>query len=142
MDISINYSTVIARCKDFSAFEGREYFSQDGESLYSSVLITDQDDDLVNGYIVTSMQLIEEVIAKKAACSFTTSGCTFALEVDESRFVKQGSLGKNIEEASVAYAMSQWLKERKPERFEAYDTIFKEMCSVIRTNVYTKKRPS
>lgn len=136
------YSDIMEQCVMLSQFEGRDYRSEDGESLYSVVKITEQDKPLVLGYIQEGAHRLEELIDRMvSATSYTDDGFEWNLRTEETRFNPSKDFGKNAEDAMKCYAMSLWLDGRKNGRKDWYMDMYTELSVLCRNAVMRKMPP-
>jgi len=136
------YSDIMEQCVMLSQFEGRDYYSEDGESLYHVVKITEQDRPLVLGYIQEGAHRLEDMLERMiSGSSYTEDGFEWELRTEETRWNADKHLAENMTDALKCYAMSCWLDGRKSNRTEWYTNMYAEMSSLCQKSVMRKLPP-
>lgn len=136
MDIAINSQSINDKCVLLSSYEGRDY-TVDGENQYLKVKLTSQEKDLINQWTTEA--------ANKITSAFSSLGAKFdhgkiTIPIDNNR-VEGTNLTTYAEEAIVAYIMANWLKERKPTRYEHYTTLYADMIHIFTKTILQKTEP-
>lgn len=146
--IDYKYSEAFDKCVMMSAFEGRNAVDANGDSVYQTVKIVDQDADLLNAYFAEAARLLEETFAPvvtesayvdKEFTDETTKvtsypGFKMVLDRDEDRWAGgKRDFKRYLTEALSSYAMWQWLTDKLPERANVYGELWQQM-SLATTN--------
>ena len=146
--IDYKYSEAFDKCVMMSAFEGRNAVDANGDSVYQTVKIVDQDADLLNAYFAEAARLLEETFAPvvtessyvdKESTDETTKvtsypGFKMVLDRDEDRWAGgKRDFKRYLTEALSSYAMWQWLTDKLPERANVYGELWQQM-SLATTN--------
>lgn len=125
-----------------SQFEGRDYYSENGDSLYSLVKITEQDRPLLLSYIEEGAHRLEESMERMVSAStYTDDGFEWDLRTEETRWNADKDFGRNMTDALKSYAMSLWLDGRKSDRKEWYMSLFSDMTDLCRKSIMRKSAP-
>ena len=146
----IEYSSIISECKRFSAFDGRHGAGADGNPMYKTVALTDDEDDLMKSYIREGWKLVESRIATSlnVESSFNASGITVNINSDAERAaggtlsVANSSLKKSMEETLQSFLMYRWLEDKIPTRSQNYYNIFNLMLASAVKIALTKAKPT
>lgn len=145
----IEYSSIISECKRFSAFDGRHGAGADGNPMYKTVALTDDEDDLMKSFIREGWKLVESRIATSLSVesSFNASGITVNINPDAERAaggssaVVNSSLKKAMEETLQVFSMYRWLEDKLPTRSQNYYNMFNLMLASCVKIALTKKKP-
>lgn len=141
MFVSVNYDDVITNCEMLSQYEGRDYYGEDGGSLYLQVKITGQDHDLMRTYISDGAMKVADMISRLITYSeYKSNGFQWTLRTEETRF-KYFKMGDKLINILSSYAMGKWLDGRKSDRKEAYEAMFAEECECLRKTLLYKSPP-
>lgn len=125
-----------------SEYEGRDYYGENGDSLYLSVKIAEQDYDLLATYLHEGARKMESALERMiTAVEYTDDGLKWTLRTDETRWNGNISFSKLAVEALTSYVMGQWLDGRRTDRKAAYDAIYEDMMGALIQNVMRKSTP-
>ncbi len=158
--IDYKYSEAFEKCAMMSAFESRNAVDANGESVYQTVKIVDQDTDLLYTYFAEAARLLEEafapvvtasVYADKESTDATTNVTTYpgfklTLDRDENRWVGgKRDFNRYLTEALTSYALWRWLADKLPDRAGVYGELWQQMSAAAvnalhRLNAPRKKK--
>ena len=142
MTYQFQYATALERCSMLSSFEGRDYVGGDGESLFLTVKITEQDKPLILTYMEQAARDMETRLDNMVTSTeYDTDGFTWELRTEETRWNPDKRMDNSVREALVGYAMARWLEDRKPARKAAYDEIWNGSATMAVANLYRKRAP-
>lgn len=142
MDYELKYKDVRDRCVMLSEYEGRDYYDDNGESLYLTVKITEQDYDLLATFLHDGARKMEGGLNRMiTAAEYTDEGLKWTLRTDETRWNEKVEFGTLAVEALASYVMGQWLDGRRTDRKAAYDAIFNDMMGALMQNLTRKSVP-
>lgn len=142
MEYEFLYDKVIERCKMLSSFEGREYVSQSGESMYLTVKITEQDVPLLLGYAARAAKSLQERMSRMiVSATYSEEGFKWNIRSRETRWNINTALDRNIEEAIVAYSMASWMEGRKDDKVPMYRQMWEDISLQCVQNVFRKMPP-
>lgn len=142
MELKFKYSDVMDRCRMLSSFEGREYVSKSGESLYLEIKITEQDEPLILSYMEQAARSLQEMMARMVTgAEYAKEGFTWEIRGEETRWNAGNLFDRSVHEAIVSYVMMNWLSEKKSARAEMYKTFWEDMGTMCVRNVMRKMPP-
>lgn len=146
LTIQIDYDDIMERCKMLSSYEGRDRHDANGQSLYEKVVITEQDEQLINGYISQSLLAAREQLADMiATVDDETDGEETWTINPQRRYNSKGSknLTKHLTEALAASVMTAWLTYNSvDDRSGFYQTVYENEIRLISDNLHTKAAPT
>ena len=136
------YADIVSRCVMLSQFEGRDYYADNGESLYPLVKITEQDKPLIITYIEEGAHRLEEQIERiVSSSSYTEDGFEWVLRTEETRWNADKDFEANATDALKSYAMSLWLDGRKSDRKDWYMNQYTELSALCQRSIMRKSAP-
>lgn len=127
-----------------SAFEGGEDYADGGQSRFRDVLITKQEEPLIQLYINQAIQVTFEKIGKLVAAVTVNDSKTVWTMRDDTLWpaAKNGSiLDKHIEETVVSWTMKCWLEYKHNDRAKFYEDMFQNYISLAERNINTSEAP-
>ena len=140
--MGITFEDIFSQSQDLSSYEGRTIVNGDGESMYESVHLTEQDMPIVNvsishalSQIAAALRLVINDVARTA-----DGGVVITLVKDRTLNVG-GCTDKAMKELLASYVMYEWLQDKSETRSEAYKLIFENMLAAIRSTI-SRKRPT
>lgn len=148
-DMVITFQSIYEQAEELSIFEGRRIRDAQGESLYSTIAITEQDKPIVARYAADAAYLLEaRVLAIDSVTIGTPSGSTATADNAHDitiSFVSDANLLTNVDNETrsviTAYVMWQWLSDKDETRHKAYELIFTTALSALRSSI-KRKRPT
>lgn len=143
--ITITYANILTQVKRFSAFEGREAADASGQSQFQKVLITEQDEDLINDYMKQGIGLVLGSVSEMIAGIVYNGDTSEVWTLKDSGYnhaVLGGALEQHVREAISAYIMSQWISNKIPEREPFYTRLFGSMLDMAKKNIFSRSGDS
>lgn len=140
--IEISFAEIFQKAQDLSSYEGRTLRDENGDSLYPSVHLTEQDEPIVIGYVAHGLPQIASAlrIAVTSAVQGADGGALISLVTD--RTLNTGACSKpSFIEMLAAYVMYMWLQDKDATRSEAYKLIFGNMVDAVKSTI-SRKRPT
>lgn len=144
MNIEFKYSDIISQAQMLAAFEGRDYVNSNGESMFSSVVITTQDRPFIQTYIMQALQALGERFARMIqTVQQDDTALAWTLRTSQTRHpdAQSEALIKHLNEAVVSYVMMNWLAERKPNRVAMYTDLWNGSSQLAERNIFRKAPP-
>lgn len=148
VNIVITYSEAVdnapmQRCRMLSAFEGREAKGGDGNSLFTSVVITDGDEQVMRAYFAEGAHLVEGMVRSR----LDEDGTDINDEEASYNFINSMAsksklcFSNGVKEALAAYGMHRWLADKLPQRSDAYKQMWLDLVHTAVKVVLVKQRP-
>lgn len=138
--MEINFSEILANCRYLASYEGRNMTAENGDSMYSLVRITRQDEDLITHYFESSCLVIEAAL-EYVIEDFSVSKKSLSINFTEDILLNTlRGLEKQIKETLTAEIMYRWLEDKSEERSKAYADIAANMLKSVIKNL-SRKRP-
>lgn len=140
MDIA--YTDIYDMCQDLSSFEGRRITNASGESMYSDVHITTQDEPFVRTFVDEAVSLVHS--ATRYAIRDVTRDTTKITLTPTAGSVLETSVNakKVLTETLSMFVMRCWLEDKSAERSKAYGLMFDSMLASFVRLTYRKNAPN
>lgn len=153
--ITIKYDDVFMRCKFISSYEAQQAKGAAGNSIYTNIVLTDADKQLVSVWLEQGMKMIEAKLSsalnvETEYTSKTEDGKQIqVVEVEVTKDLEVagasqsgGSFRKSVEEALVTFCLQKWMEDKIPTRGEGYARMFDQMCDAVMKIAFKRKRPT
>lgn len=132
-----------------SAYDGKHGSGADGGTLYKTVALTSDEDELVKSYVREGWKLVERNISTvlDVQSSFGTTGITVNINPDAERAaggasgIASSSLLGSVEETLQTFVMYRWLEDKIPSRSQNYYNMFNLLLGSTSKIALTKKKP-
>jgi hypothetical protein len=146
-ELTIIYSDILERCKMLSSYEGRDRYDANGTGIYEKVIITEQDEPLINSYLSQSLLALRERLEDMIeAVDDTTAGQeTWTMKFQQKRYDSKGYKGlvTHLGEALASSVMTAWLNfVGVQDRASFYQTVYENEAKLISDNLHTKAAPA
>lgn len=136
MDIS--YTDIMETCKDLALYEAGRLKDGNGESMYDSVIIGEQDEEAVRRFVQIGCAELSSLL-RYATDGVELDGDTVCL-----RFIEEKN--RNLPSANTvvhtlaSMAMALWLEDKSQSRSESYRAIAGNMVKAVKKSI-NRKRP-
>lgn len=153
LTITILFSDIKERCKKLAVYEGRDRHTGSGDSSYERIIITEQDEPLIDEFLSISLAnaraALEDMISQFSDNS-TTVGSTsvvngeqWTIRPDKRYDTKNfGKLEKHLHEALASSVMAGWLTYvGEDQRAAFYKSLYDNELLIISANLHTKAAP-
>lgn len=144
MNITFTYTDIISQVKMLTAFEGRDYVNGDGDSMFLSVVVTEQDEPLIITYINQALNALSTRFERMIdGITIADTHTTWSLRTTQTRHPKANgaTLNKHLKEAIVSYTLMNWFAERKADRVAMYSDLFNGSAELAAKNLFSKAAP-
>lgn len=153
LNITLLFADIKERCNKLSIYEGRDRHKESGESSYEKIVITEQDEPLIDEFLSRGMETVrtklEDMIATISDSSTTVgstttvSGEVWTIRSDR-RYDTKGfaKLQKHLVEALASNVMTGWLTYvGEDQRAAFYNSLFENELMMVNVNLHTKAAP-
>lgn len=153
LTITILYSDIKERCSKLAIYEGRDRHKDAGDSSYEKIVITEQDEPLIDQFLSISLGTVrtalEDMISQFADSSATVgstqviNGETWTIRSDKRYDTKNfAKLEKHLHETLASSVMAGWLTYvGEDQRAAFYQSLYDNELLIINANLHTKAAP-
>ena len=138
--MNIAFADIFSTCQELSEFEGRRIKDASGESLYSEVLITEQDEALVSRLAADAAYLLEARILSIDSSEVNPATHDITITFVADALLKTASEDE-VTHVIASYVLWKWLEDKDETRHKAYELIFTTALSALRSSI-RRKRPT
>lgn len=135
----------LERCRLLCSYEGKEAKGGDDGSLFTSIVLTKQDEPFFIGYFKEGCDLCSEMIGSRlkedGGYILSDEGVTFDFDGKIAARAKM-SFGNALREALTSYGMHKWLANKLPERSESYKLMWEQMIHLCVKAALLRPKPS
>lgn len=138
--MDIPFADIFSTCQELSEFEGRRIKNASGESIYSEVLITEQDEALVSHLAADAAYLLEARILSIDSSEIDPGTHDITITFAEDAQLKTASEDEVLH-VIASYVLWKWLEDKDETRHKAYELIFTTALNALRGSI-RRKRPT